>query len=218
MPGTLAGVRLDHVSYAAGPEGLASTVQRLGSALGAGFLDGGLHPRFGTRNFVLPLAGGVYLEVVGVLDHPAVDRVPFGQAVKRRTEAGGGWLGWVVAVDDIAPVEGRLGTSAVTGNRYRPDGHDLRWKQVGVRSLLDDPQLPFFVQWLSDPADHPSTAAAGVVRLERIEVAGDPGRLARWLGEPATGPLDLVDVRPSRHEPGVVSVTFATPRGAVTIE
>ena len=68
-------MRLDHLSYAAGPEGLGACVQRLGAALGAAFRDGGLHPRFGTRNFVLPLAGGVYLEVVGALDHPpASDR------------------------------------------------------------------------------------------------------------------------------------------------
>ena len=49
-------MRLDHLSYAAGPEGLASCVQRLGARLGAGFTDGGIHPTFGTRNFVLALA------------------------------------------------------------------------------------------------------------------------------------------------------------------
>ncbi|MGN6599322.1 MAG: VOC family protein, partial [Actinomycetes bacterium] len=65
-------MRLDHISFAAGPEGLAAAVQRVGSALGAALTDGGLHPRFGTRNFVLPLANGTNLEVVGHLDHPAV--------------------------------------------------------------------------------------------------------------------------------------------------
>src|ERR1700744_5549544 len=98
-------MRLDHVSYAAGSEGLAACVQRLGSRLGAAFTDGGLHPSFGTRNFVLPLAGGCYVEVVEALAHPAAERAPFGQAVRARTEAGGGWLAWVVAVDDLAPIE-----------------------------------------------------------------------------------------------------------------
>ena len=95
-------MRLDHVSYAAGPDGLKGTAARIGSLLGEEFRDGGIHPRFGTRNMVLPLTAGTYLEVVAVLDHPASDKAPFGQAVRARSELGGGWLGWVVAVDDIA--------------------------------------------------------------------------------------------------------------------
>ena len=115
-------MRLDHVSYAAGPEGLDGTSRRLADALGVELVDGGVHPRFGTRNRVLPLASGHYLEVVAVLDHPVADKVPFGQAVKARTDLGGGWLGWVVAVDDLSEVEARLGRSAVQGHRRRPDG------------------------------------------------------------------------------------------------
>ncbi|MCA9721828.1 MAG: VOC family protein, partial [Gemmatimonadetes bacterium] len=63
-------MRLDHLSYAAGPDGLAATAQRIGDLLGRTFSDGGVHPRFGTRNMILPLAGGTYLEIVEVLDHP----------------------------------------------------------------------------------------------------------------------------------------------------
>ena len=110
-------------------------------------------PRFGTRNHILPLTGGRYLEVVDVLDHPAADKAPFGQAVRSRTAEGGGWLGWVVAVDDLAPVEERIGRSPIEGHRHLPDGTLLAWQQLGVKDLLVDPQLPFFVQWSSDPAD-----------------------------------------------------------------
>jgi hypothetical protein len=216
----MAGVRLDHVSYAAGPDGLASTVQRLGSQLGAGFSDGGIHPRFGTRNFILPLSGGTYVEVVGVLDHPAADTAPFGRAVKARTEAGGGWLGWVVGVDDIAPAEQRLGRTAVPGNRRRPDGHELRWKQLGVVGTMDDPQLPFYIQWLADPSDHPGRPG-GQLSIERMQLAGDPAVIAAWLGEPADHPLEDVDVDwvdPSDGETGIVSVQFATPHGSVRVD
>src|SRR5687768_6852742 len=101
-------MRLDHVSYACGPDGLSATVARVGAQLGVPIEHGGLHPRFGTTNAIAPMAAGIYLEVVGALEHPAADKAPFGQAVKRRTTAGGGWLGWVIAVDDIAPVEARL--------------------------------------------------------------------------------------------------------------
>lgn len=211
-------MRLDHVSYAAPSGHLADVVQRIGAALGAAFTDGGLHPRFGTRNFVLPLAGGTYLEVVGALDHPAVDRAPFGQAVKARAADGGGWLGWVVAVDDLTPVEVRLGRLAVEGHRVRPDGFDLRWRQIGVLDLIDDPQLPFFVRWDSAPNEHPS-AGGGTVAIERLEICGDPATVSAWLGEPADHPLDDASVEwVEAEDPGLVAISFRTPRGTVRID
>src|SRR5690242_9780588 len=172
----MTGMRLDHLSYAAGSEGLAACVQRLGSRLGAGFTDGGIHPSFGTRNFILPLAGGIYLEAVEALDHPAVDRAPFGRAVRARSDTGGGWLGWAIRVPDIAPVEGRLGRPAADGHRRRPDGFDLRWKQIGINDVLSDPQLPFFVQWLTDDEHHPS-AGASSLSLHELQIAGDQARI-----------------------------------------
>src|SRR3954451_21050185 len=111
-----AAMRLDHLSFAAGPDGLAGTAQRIGGLLGRDFIEGGIHPRFGTRNMVLPLADHTYLEVVEVLYSPASDKAPFGEAVRARSALGGAWLGWVVAVDDIAPVEDRLGRNSVAGN------------------------------------------------------------------------------------------------------
>lgn len=211
-------MRLDHVSYAAPSGHLADVVQRIGAALGAAFTDGGLHPRFGTRNFVLPLAGGTYLEVVGPLDHPAVDRAPFGQAVKARADEGGGWLGWVVAVDDIGPVEARLGRLAVDGHRVRPDGFDLRWQQIGVLDLIDDPQLPFFVHWQSDPDEHPSVGGSRVA-IERLEICGDADTVCGWLGEPQESPLDGVAVDwVEAEDPGLVAIWFRTPRGTVRID
>ncbi len=149
----MTGMRLDHLSYAAGPDGYLATVERLSALLGAEFVDGGVHPRFGTVNHVLPLENDRYIEVVDVLDHPASDKAPFGQAVRARKELGGGWLGWVVAVRDMPRMEQRLGREAVPGNRHRPDGVNLTWRQIGVKGLIADPQLPFFIHWDDlDPA------------------------------------------------------------------
>jgi glyoxalase-like protein len=213
------GMRLDHLSYAAGPDGLKGTAARIGALLGEEFQDGGIHPRFGTRNMVLPLTAGTYIEVVAVLDHPASDKAPFGQAVRARSELGGGWLGWVVAVDDITKVEERLGRESVQGNRHRPDGFELRWRQIGVKGLQSDPQLPFFIQWQSPEEQHPSAGATGDVRLGALEIAGDPNRVSDWLGNSVEGPLEDVDVQwvAPHGTPGVVAARFLTPNGAVRI-
>lgn len=212
-------MRLDHVSYAAEPDGLAATVERLSALIGEDFQDGGVHPRFGTRNMLLPLASGHYLEAVTVLDHPASDKVPFGQAVRARSEAGGGWLGWVVAVDDIAVVETRLGRDAVQGNRRLPDGYDLRWWQIGVKGLQADPQLPFVVQWESPSKWHPSVGASGDVELRALEIAGSPERVEEWLDADVTAALGDVEVEwvAEHGQPGIVAVHLSTPSGVVRV-
>ena len=212
-------MRLDHVSFAAGPDGLASTAQRIGGLLGTDFTTGGVHPRFGTRNMILPLAGDIYLEIVEVLDHPASDKAPFGQAVRARSALGGGWMGWVVSVDDITPVEERLGREAVKGNRHRPDGTELLWRQIGVNGLISDPQLPFFIQWES-PADlHPSAGADGAFSLACLEIAGDPQRVSEWLGHTVEAPLEDVKVEwvAPHGTPGILAAQVMTPGGLVRI-
>jgi len=209
-------MRLDHVSYAVSSSELVDTVQRLGQQLGGSFHDGGRHPRFGTRNFVLPLEGGTYVEVVAALDHPASDKAPFGQAVRRRADDGGGWLGWVVSVDDIAPVEQRLGRAAADGHRVRPDGFDLTWKQIGVSDLLEDPSLPFFVQWTSDPSQHPSLDEEAHVAAVACEIAGDQDRIRDYLGGEVASPIEGSAIEwVDGQEPGLVAVHFRTANGDV---
>ncbi len=216
---TMLDMRLDHLSYAAGPDGLASTAKRLGELLGEEFVDGGIHPRFGTRNVILPMADRTYLEIVEALDHPASDKAPFGQAVKARSALGGGWLGWVVAVDDITVVEQRLGRSAVKGNRHLPDGTELLWEQIGVKGLQADPQLPFFIKWLSPEEDRPAAQASGQTSLECLEIAGDPQRVSEWLGHPVDTPLEDVKVEwvAPHGTPGLLAAQFQTAQGLVRI-
>jgi hypothetical protein len=211
-------MKLDHVSYAVLNSELAETVQRLGADLGASFIDGGKHPRFGTRNFILPLSQGSYIEVVSPLDHPAAESVPFGQAVRRRAEAGGGWMSWALQVDDLVPVETRVGRESGEGHRVRPDGVDLRWSQLGVLDLLEDPQLPFFIKWDSQ-SDHPSSASSNQISISEISLSGDKTAVINWLDEgfeKVAGSVNLVWVED--EEDGIAAVTFQTPNGPVTID
>jgi len=211
-------MRVDHVSYAAESDGLRATAQRLAEQLGVTPVDGGIHPRFGTRNIILPLAHERYVEVVEVLDHPASDKAPFGQAVRARSEAGGGWLGWVVSVDDLTEAEQRLGRESAVGSRRRPDGVELKWRQLGVKGLIADPQLPYYVMW-DDQALHPSVGATTDVTISGLQIAGDRERVCEWLGLPADQTSSVIDftfVAP-HGTPGLLAVTFVTSKGPVTI-
>jgi hypothetical protein len=214
-------MRLDHISYAASHDQLVDVVQRLGSRIGSAFTDGGIHPRFGTRNFTLPLSNGHYLEVVCPLDHPAADASPFGKVVSQRANEGGGWLTWVVSTDDISPIEKRLGRKAVEGHRTRPDGTDLRWKQLGVIDTLKDAQLPFFIQWLT--TDHPSTDGKSVAKISKMEIAGSASKLDEWLDKELPiifGDIEVVLTDPSLNngETGLIGVTIQTPNGEIYLD
>lgn len=179
----------------------------------------GVYARFGTRNFILPLADARYVEVVEVLEHPAAEKAPFGQVVRARSESGGGWLGWVIEVKDMAAQEERLGREAVDGSRHRPDGVELRWQQLGIRGLQADPQLPFFVKW-EDDSPHPSLETNEAVTLAALMIAGDPSRVRNWIGlregEKVSPSIGLNFVAP-HGTPGLLAVTFSTPHGEVTI-
>lgn len=215
-------MRLDHVSYVTSHDQLADTVQRLGSRLGSTFVDGGVHPRFGTRNFTLPLQNGHYIEVVCPLDHPASDASPFGMAVSRRAAEGGGWLTWVVAVDDVAAIETRLGRSAVEGHRTKPDGTDIRWRQIGVLGTLEDRQLPYFIEWTEN--HHPSTDGKAVATIVKVEIAGDEATITNYLGsdtEAALGSnveVEWLSPADNDGENGIVAVHLSTPTGVVRLD
>lgn len=212
-------MHVDHLVFAAGPAGLLATAERLTAALGEPSRDGGFHPRFGTRNRLIPLADDRYIEIVEVLEHPVADKAPFGQVVRARSEAGGGWLGWAISVDNLSGLERRLGRNAVDGSRHFPDGRLLEWKQIGVRGTQADPQLPFFIKWISDESVLPK-ALPGSVDLIRLEIAGDRKRLEDWLGcrSNMIGDLDFeIEWIAPNGQPGIIAAHFRTAAGEVRI-
>jgi len=168
-------MRLDHVSYVASHDQLSDVVNRIGSQIGTAFVDGGIHPKFGTRNFTAPLLDGKYIEIVCPLDHPATGATPFGRAVKKKADEGGGWMTWVIAVQDIALIETVLKRNSVNGARRKPDGTELNWKQIGVLDVIEDSKTPFFIQWISE--NHPSRDGNAVAHLKKIAFQGKPSEL-----------------------------------------
>ena len=164
-------MRLDHVSYVASHDQISDVVNRIGSQIGTAFVDGGIHPKFGTRNFTAPLLDGQYIEIVCPLDHPATDTTPFGQAVKKKADEGGGWMTWVISVEDIKLAEKVLERNSVEGVRRKPDGTTLKWKQIGVLDILNDSKNPFFIEWIS--MNHPSKDGSPRAKINKIVMNGE---------------------------------------------
>jgi hypothetical protein len=196
-------MRLDHVSYVASHDQISEVVNRIGSQIGTAFVDGGIHPKFGTRNFTAPLLNGQYIEVVCPMDHPATDATPFGKAVKNKAIDGGGWLSWAIAIDDVTVIEKRLGRNAVNGLRKKPNGSELNWKQIGILATLEDAQIPFFVEWISN--NHPSGDGTPVAKINKIELVGEEKSVSDWINTPIssvfTG-IEMVWKTPAQAEGG----------------
>ena len=211
-------MRLDHVSYVASHEQISDTVQRIGSQIGTAFVDGGIHPRFGTRNFTAPLLNGQYIEVVCALDHPAAEQTAFGQAVSKKAAEGGGWLTWVFAVEDIAPIESAIGRQAINGHRRRPDGTDLKWKQIGVRELLTDPELPFFIEW--QDGHHPSEDGQAASAISEIVIDEKVGKKSIFLTQIMNALREnQIDLKKTAVlEPGIQQIVFAMNGSSIVID
>ena len=214
-------MRLDHVSYVTSHDQLADTVQRLGARLGSTFVDGGIHPRFGTRNFTCALKNGQYIEVVCPLDHPATEQTPWGKAVSKKANEGGGWFTWVFSTEDISPIEERFGRKAIEGHRTRPNGTDLKWKQIGVKEIVEAPEFPFFIQWLSE--DHPSQDGAPLAEIVKIVIADKDHLADSWFKDEILAAIgevriDWVDSSTHDDQKGIVEVYLSTPTGMVALD
>ena len=214
-------MRLDHVSYVASHDQISDVVNRIGSQIGTAFIDGGIHPKFGTRNFTAPLLNGQYIEVVCPMDHPATDATPFGRAVKKKAEEGGGWLSWVFNVDDISLIEDKFGRKAAEGNRKKPDGTELRWKQIGVKDIFLMNELPFFVQWQTK--NHPSEDGIAEARITKLYISSENKLEKSFFDKEIQNSLtdtDIEWINPSQIDNfiGIDSVDFETRNGLICIE
>ena len=211
-------MRLDHISYVASHDQISDVVNRIGSQIGTAFIDGGIHPKFGTRNFTAPLLEGKYIEVVCPMDHPATDLTPFGRAVKAKSNSGGGWLSWVIATDSIEKIENKLDRKATIGVRKRPDGSELQWKQIGVLDTLDDYQNPFYIQWLVDL--HPSKDGVATSSISKIKIVGSYTSVSKNIEvELDLGSTELQWINPEHieNETGIISIDFNVNNNLVTI-
>jgi len=165
---------------------LAEAAEELEARHGLASLGGGRHPGFGTANRIVPL-GDAYLELVAVVDEAEAAQSPFGRLVAAAERGLDHPLGWAVRTDRLDDVAARLGLTVASGARTTPDGRVLRWRMAGLEQAAAEPSLPFLLRWEPGtgtelPGHAPVTHRSGAVRIGRLDLEGDPDRLAAWLG------------------------------------
>jgi hypothetical protein len=121
---------------------------------------------------------------------------------------------WCLATDELDAVAARLGLTVEAKSRVLPDGTRLGWRLAGLPAALDNPSLPFFIEWDVAPGRHPGRMrtehAAAAEGIASVTVGADPSELSAWLGG-ASLPVHL------EGSPGVNSVTVATASGDIVI-
>lgn len=203
---------IDHLVYATPDLDLGiATIERL---LGVRATAGGRHPGAGTRNALVALGPGTYLEIVGPdrtqpqPEQPRWFRIDEIDAPRLVT-----WAAKVDSIDQISRKARRLGVGLggiVAGSRRRDDGVLLAWRYTNPRTVVADGIIPFLIDWGTTP--HPSESAvrgASLITLRVEHPQPEPIRdVARRLG------LSLQIDRGS--QPALVA-TIASLRGEVEL-
>ena len=203
-PGT-GGLGVDHLAYAAAD--LDAAVADVGRRFGVSPAPGGRHVGVGTHNFLLSLADGAYLELIGPDPSqtiPAGATMPFGI----HALGGGARLaGFAIAASDI---DARVAAARAAGydpgdvrdmQRATPDGGLLSWRLTLGGS--HDGLVPFLIDWLDSP--HPSTTTpTGATLVALRGEHPDPASVraahaARRLGDGGCGGAGGGADRHDRH-------------------
>ena len=185
-------MRIDHVIY--GTADLDAAATRLRAQLGLLAVNGGHHDGLGTRNRIVPLGDGSYLELLAIADPGEAKRSALGAALQCAIARGEGLVGWAVAVDDLQPVIERLGTTITHVGRQ-----GMTARLTGLAEFLAEPCLPFFIERDTAQAAPRAVNTTGICW---IEVAGDARRLRHWLGGIEL-PVRVVEGEPAVRAVGV---------------
>jgi hypothetical protein len=169
---------LDHLVYAT-PD-LDASVEALAERFGAEPATGGSHPGWGTRNALVGLGTGVYLEIIGpdpAQPDPEGAR-PF--LIDDLTDAR--LVTWAYRHPDpesmrdmierefrdtLLDEDVRLGPVRAM-SRAQPDGSLLRWRLSDPMALPGGGIVPFLIDWGTTP--HPSTTLPSECRLLELVV------------------------------------------------
>ena len=210
---------IDHLVIAvADPDRAADELEE---RLGILVTGGGRHERFGTRNRIAWLAGGPYLELIGIEDPALVDVTPVGRAARDVLGRGSAGLAAIAVVDDdLRATAERLATTESTirrvqdGSRRRADGEIVAWRAAFPEVELAADGPPFLIEHEPTGAEWSPRAVVeraaiphrlgGPVELIAVDIATDDPRNAadgwsRETGLPSRAAVDLAVVEVGGH-------------------
>ena len=203
---------IDHIVWAV-PE-FAKGVADVAALLGIEPTAGGRHTGRGTRNALLALGYGAYLEVIGPdAEQPGVPPLAFGidtlKAARLAT--------WAAKAPDIdarvaqAKAAGFDAGAVLDMVRDRPDGVRLHWRLTRRETPAGDGLVPFLIDWGTSP--HPAETSAQGCTLLRLEGEHpDPAGVKAMVA--AVGESLAVAVGPAP----ALRATIRCPRGEVVLQ
>lgn len=203
---------IDHLVYAT-PD-LQVGVDLIEKRLGVRATPGGQHPGRGTRNALLALGPGMYLEIIGPdLEQPTPPQPrPFGIDALKEPRL----VTWAAKERDLEQRSNEARRGGVTlgelipGSRKRSDGVLLSWRYTDPRTVVAEGIVPFFIDWGKTP--HPAvTAAPGASLMDLRAEHPDADQVQMLLNRLG---LDL-SVRAGPR--AVLIATLKGPRGSIEL-
>jgi hypothetical protein len=202
--------RADHVML--GIRDLALGMRLFEEKTGVRPVVGGDHPGRGTRNALVSLGPGLYVEIIAPQAAPSPEA---SQAAGLSALSDLTPLGWAVAVSDVESARQRLIAAGFEvspgqpGARAKPDGATLQWTTFGL-TRPQIPGVPFFIHW-GDRVTHPAQDSPSGCRLDALSITSPaPADVLRVLSA-----VGVADVPVRAAERGGLALTLACPRGTV---
>jgi hypothetical protein len=203
---------VDHLVW--GAADLEREIDRFEKLVGVRPTPGGRHPGEGTRNALLGLGPGMYLELIAPDPYQSHRRQPrwFGldSLVSPRLIT---WAAKATALDHLAASARDAGVpigEIRAGRRELSDGRVLSWRLTSPEMRGGDGIVPFLIDWGDSP--HPSDTAPGgalLVGLRAEHPAPDViTDQLRYLG---------LELQVSSGPAPVLIATLETPRGTVVL-
>lgn len=210
---------IDHLVLAT--DDLERTVAQLASDWGVTPTPGGVHVGHGTRNELVGIGNGAYLEIIGPDlaqgDHDGGR--PFGVDEQR----GAALVAWCARpTDDIetaaeaALAHGHDVGEIVSMSRRRPDGVLLQWRLTFAPRRAEGTQhaalVPFLIDWLD--SEHPTDSLRHPVELLELQLqTTEPDRVRAVID--AIGGDPRITVQNSEGDS--MLARLRTPAGDVTL-